>query len=148
MTTSELVTIDTNVLVYAHDESSRQHAASLRLITASRSALALAPQVVAEFLAVVTNPRRVSAPYSPEEAAGAIEGVLALPHVSVLPVPVDIVDRLIELLRTTPVRGTRVFDLQLAAVLLGNGIDALYTFNLADFRSIPGLLAQPPESDG
>jgi hypothetical protein len=39
---------------------------------------------------VVTNPKRVLRPGSPEEARDAVKTILALPGVSILPAPADV----------------------------------------------------------
>jgi hypothetical protein len=46
----------------------------------------------------------------------------------------DIVSRLTALLREHPVTGRKVFDVQLAATILGNGVRKLHTFNRLDFE--------------
>jgi predicted nucleic acid-binding protein len=56
-----------------------------------------------------------------------------------LPVPFDVVDRWAALLRQHPVTGCQVFDAQLVATILRNGITRLYTFNRSDFEHFPGL---------
>jgi hypothetical protein len=63
------------------------------------------PQVLAEFYAVITNPRRVSAPFTSDEALAEIAKVRALPGLTLLPVPLDVVDRWVALLRLHPVTG-------------------------------------------
>jgi uncharacterized protein len=104
------------------------------------------PQVLAEFYAVVTNRRRVTHPRSPQEALDVIDQVLALPGMTLLPVPVDVVSRWTALARQQAVTGARVFDLQLAATMLGNGVRRVYTFNDDDFKSIPGLEVVVPSA--
>jgi predicted nucleic acid-binding protein len=95
--------------------------------------------VLAELYAMITNPRRVSAPFTSDEALAEIEKVRALPGLTLLPVPLDVVDRWVALLRQHPVTGRQVFDAQLVATMLGNGITRLYTFDRADFERFPGL---------
>ncbi|MDQ3774706.1 MAG: hypothetical protein M3461_10270 [Pseudomonadota bacterium] len=59
----------------------------------------ITPQVLAEFYAVVTHPKRVTLPKSPEEALNAIAGFLAMPGMLLLLIPPDIVSRWMELVR-------------------------------------------------
>ena len=70
-TTTDLALIDTNVLVHSFYNEQPQYPAAVRLRDSAQedeAALCIAPQTVAEFYAVVTNPRRVSAPFASAEA--------------------------------------------------------------------------------
>lgn len=53
-----------------------------------------------------------------------------------LPVPPDVVARWAELVRRYPVRGSGIFDLQLVATMLGNGVRRIYTFDRSGFKPI------------
>jgi len=148
MTTSrELAALDTNVLVYALYGESQHHRAARLLVDQARSegaALCLTPQVLAELYAVITNPRRVTEAKSPEAALEVINSVLAMPGITLLPVPLDVVSRWTALLREHPVTGRRVFDAQLLATLLGNGVSKLYTFNRTDFEPFSAIEVLTP----
>jgi toxin-antitoxin system PIN domain toxin len=138
MTTSpdRRTALDTNVLIYSVYADAEHHRAARSLVDQAKNpdaALCLAPQVLAEFYAVVTNPRRVTEPKSPEVALETMNTFLTLPGITLLSVPLDIVSRLMALLRQHPVIGRKVFDVQLVATLLGNGVRKLHTFNRADF---------------
>jgi len=101
--------------------------------------LSLSPQSLAEFFSVVTNPRRVAKPKSTAEAISAVETILALPGLEVLPVPMDVVARWIELCRKREVKGAAIYDMQLIAVMLANGVHKICTFNHADFAWLTGI---------
>jgi predicted nucleic acid-binding protein len=63
--------IDTNILVYAVNADSQQHAASRALLEAARdpaTTLYVTSQILCEFYSVVTNPRRISVTALPAEA--------------------------------------------------------------------------------
>jgi len=139
---ADRVAVDANILVYALFRDAPQHAASrVWLDRASRGEvkLCLTSQVLAEFFAIVTNPKRVSDPRTPDDAVAAIEGLLALPGATILAVPPLVTSRWLEMLRQHPVRGGAVFDLQLIATLAANGVGRICTFNRADFEGFPGL---------
>jgi predicted nucleic acid-binding protein len=108
------------------------------------AALCIFPQMLAEFFAVVTNPRRVTPAKSVADALSAVEQFLALPGLALLPVPVDVVSRWVQLVRAKPVTGGDVFDYQAAAAMLSSGIATVYTYNTADFAGIPGITAVEP----
>ena len=139
--------LDTNVLVYSAFPSAAQHADSRALVESAKdpaTGLCVFPQILAEFFAVVTNPKRVTPAKTAEEALQAIEQFLALPGLALLPLPADVVTRWIALVRTNPVRGGEVFDVQAAAAMLAHGIGTVFTYNVADFKGFPGITAKEP----
>jgi predicted nucleic acid-binding protein len=139
--------LDTNVLVYSAYPSAVQHIDSRALVESAKdpaAGLCVLPQILAEFFAVVTNPKRVTPPKTAEEALQAIEQFLALPGLALLPVPADVVTRWIALVRANPVRGGEVFDVQAAAAMLGHGLATIYTYNVDDFKGFPGISAKAP----
>jgi len=141
------IAIDANVLVYALYRDAPQHASSRAFLDrAQRGELTLCftSQTLAEFFSVVTSARRVSAPRTPEEAVGAIQSLLAVPGATVLPVPADVTSRWLDLLSRHPVRGGGIFDLQLIATLMANGVEKICTFNRQDFEGFPGLQVLTP----
>ena len=137
----------TQILVYSVYPSAAQHAASRALVESARdpaAGLCVFPQILAEFFAVVTNPKRVTPPKTAEEALQAIEQFLALPGLTLLPLPADVVTRWVALVRARPVRGGEVFDVQAAAAMLGHGIGTVFTYNGDDFKGFPGITAREP----
>jgi predicted nucleic acid-binding protein len=142
----ERALIDTNVLVYAIYEQAPQHGPSRRLLERCQRGeqpLAVSPQNLLEFYAIVTNHRRVTAPYPPREAIKLLRQILTIAHLDVVPPPPDIHERLLSLLELHPVSGSRCFDLQLVATALAYGIGRVYTYNTADFKST-GLMPTEP----
>jgi hypothetical protein len=73
------VAVDANILVYAVYRDTPQHAASrawLERAVRGEVKICLTSQVLAEFFAIVTNPKRVSDPRTPDDAVTAIEAAL------------------------------------------------------------------------
>jgi len=135
------------VLVYALYRDTPQHVASRAFLERAQRGeliLCLTSQVLAEFFSIVTSTRRVSNPRTPEEAVVAIEAMLAIPGVTILPVPSDVPSRWLEMLSRHPVRGGAIFDLQLIAALAANGVERICTFNRQDFEGFPGLQILTP----
>jgi len=133
----ESILVDANVLVYAFHQESEHHSASRGILNQAQGGkvlLCVTPQVLAEFYAVVTDHRRVAAPRHPEEALQAIGLILAMPGMTLLPTPDGLVDRWVVLARQHPVTGGAVFDLQLVATMLGNGVSKIYTFDRSHFE--------------
>ena len=145
---AELALLDSNVLVYAYYEESQHHTAALGLLNQAQDgliALCLVPQVLAEFYAVVTDSRRVTDAYRPDEALDVIDEILAMPGLRLLPLPADVVTRWTGLVRQHPVTGGAVFDAQLAATMLGNGIATIYTFDRSHFERYEELEVLTPQ---
>ncbi|MGD0382586.1 MAG: TA system VapC family ribonuclease toxin [Thermoguttaceae bacterium] len=146
----ELAMLDTNVLVYAFDQQSNFHNASRTLLVKAADAdsqehYCVAPQILAEFFAVVTNPRRVHNPRTPHEALDVIERLMALPRLTILAVPIDVVARWVKLIRMHQVRSSAVFDTQLAATMQANGVRKIYTFDRAHFEHFSEIEIVTPQ---
>ncbi|MFO0850351.1 MAG: PIN domain-containing protein [Gemmataceae bacterium] len=147
--TTDRAAVDTTVLVYAHFPDSPHYAASVALLEQARvptAGLCLFPQMLTEFFAVATNPKRVTVPMSAVTAVAAIDHLLAFPGLALLPLPADVAARWTALVRARPVIGRHVYDYQIAAAMLAYGIGTVYTHNTRDFAPIPGITAvAPPE---
>lgn len=147
---TDRVAVDANVLVYALYRDTAQHAASRALLERGQRGelrLCLTSQVLAEFFSIVTNAKRASDPRASEEAVAAIEAMLAIPGVTILPVPSEVTSHWLEMLSRHPVRGGAVFDLQLIATLAVNGVERICTYNREDFEGFPGLEILTPQAD-
>jgi predicted nucleic acid-binding protein len=96
--------IDTNILVYAASPAVPQHQAC-RALLQSEARLCLSPQVLAEFYSVVTNPKRVTAPFTPAEAGVFIRELM--PRIHILPMLAEIVARWTDLAERDGVIGAR-----------------------------------------
>lgn len=130
----DLALLDTNVLVYALFTDAEHHAAARALIARGQTGvigIVVTPQILAEFYAIITNPRRVTQPLTPADAIAEVQKYLA--EFAVLPVPPDVVDRWAELAMRHAVVGGDIYDLQLIATMIGNGVTTIYTFNDRDF---------------
>lgn len=138
----EMILVDTNVLVYALNDDAPQHVASRQIMERAERGevkLCVTSQTLTEFFSIVTSPRRVKIIRTPIEAVQAIESILARPGMTHLTLTPEMTNRWLEFVRRTPVRGADVFDLQLAATALANGVTKIYTFNTTDFERIDGI---------
>ena len=110
----DLSLVDTNVLIYAMFPDSEHHRPSRKVLEQAQgeeARLCLTPQFFSEFYAIATNPRRVSQPRTPQEALSAMNRILELPGIALLPIPLDILDRMTSLLQKYPVKGNGIFDI-------------------------------------
>lgn len=113
--------VDTNVLVYALDADSPNHAPARALLEAARDGsltLYVTSQILCKFYSIVTNARRVAKPRSAAEALSALADLLAFLHV--LPVPAHAVNKWMGLLHRHPITGGDVFDVQIIASMESN----------------------------
>lgn len=141
-----MILLDANVLVYAVNADAPQHATSRSVVERSIAgdiAAALVLQVLLEFYAVITHPRRVQHPLAPAVAWAQVAALrTSLP---VLDVPVSTLTTLEALVQQQQPIGARVFDLSLIAQMQVHRITSVCTYNVADFRGIAGIEALTPE---
>lgn len=139
-----MILVDTNVLVYAVNLDAPQHKPSRALLEAvqeKRVAGVLVPQILLEFYAIVTDPRRVSNPLVPETAWEQINAFRTA--FLVLDTGLKALDAQKEI--GIKSKGADIFDAFLAAQMKVNGISVLCTYNKKDFSKFTGILAQTPE---
>ncbi len=132
-----ILALDTDVLVSWAMAGSPGHETARRLFAAEvkerRGSLALAPQVVHEFLHVVTDQRRFELPLSMGEALRLVGRLWdAEEVVRIFPAP-EVMPRTLELMAALRLGRKRILDTALAATLECAGVRRLATFNPADF---------------
>ena len=136
MTTSEISLLDTNVLVYAADETSPFHQASRSLRDKGlrgEISLCVFPQIFYEFFAIVTDPRRVRNPRSQQEAVSEIKKYYQTDHLLKMYAGPDVREITLDLLKRYEIRKQEIFDLQLVATMLSNSVTRIFTFNRDHF---------------
>lgn len=134
--------LDTSFLVAAEVSSHEEHAACrarLQRLLKAQDVFALAPQVLAEFIHVVTDPKRFSAPLTLAQAIeraenwwNAAEVVHALPTAE---------STLLFLgwLEEHKLGRKRLLDTMLASTLRAGGVTSLLTLNQSDFTVLGGF---------
>jgi predicted nucleic acid-binding protein len=144
-----VLALDTDVLVsWAMTGAPRHHGARRlveREIREPGGRLALAPQVLFEFVHVCTDPRRFESPLS---VAGATAFARDLwdsrEVVRVTPGP-GVLHRTLELLTKLRLGRKRILDTALAATLEAAGIRRLATLNRPDFEVFPFIEVVSPD---
>lgn len=97
--------LDANILVYADQAQDEHHEAAKALRDlGQRGALSLCvtPQVLNEYFAVVTNPRRVTRPLQPAEAMAEVEKYVRSRHIRKLYPGPGVHDHLRALISASP----------------------------------------------
>lgn len=138
--------IDVNILLYASDRGSPQHARAagfLESCAAGGQVFCLAWLTLMSYLRIATHPRLFSAPLAHADAVRNVEALMALPHCRVIGEQEGFWARYRELTADVPTRGNLVPDAHLAAILRDNGIATLYT-NDRDFRKFAFLDVRDP----
>ncbi len=130
--------VDTDVLVCWAMAGTPGHQQARRLLEVEvqqrEGLLALTPQVVQEFLHVVTDSRRFENPLPMPAATRMMERLWeASEVVRVVPAP-EVVPRTLELIRRLGLGRKRILDTALAVTLDCAGVNRLATFNPRDFR--------------
>jgi toxin-antitoxin system PIN domain toxin len=148
-TLDERALIDTNVLVYATDTNSSFHEASKQLRDRGfrgEIRLVVTPQILMEFFAVVTSPRRVTSPRSSAEACEEVEKYVRADYIQKLYPDPAALERTLDLLKQYPqVTRQDVFDLFLVATMVANDITRIYTYNQEHFTRFEGIEVLRPE---
>jgi len=135
--------IDTNILVYAIDSESRYYQAARSVLERERLTYAVSPQIIFEFLSVVTNPKRVRHPLDPKQAWEVIQTILDHRNIRVLSIDADVVQKAMHLAVKHQLKGPRVFDAVAAGVIIQNHIPLVITVNVKDFEAF-GITATHP----
>ena len=133
----EISLIDTNVLVYAADKTSKLHlgAKNIRdLGISGKKNLCICPQILEEFFAIVTDPKRVKNPRNPKEVIKEIEKYIKSRNIIKIYPKEDVMIHIISLLKKYDIKKQEIFDTQLVATMLSNGVRRIYTFNKEDFK--------------
>ncbi len=138
--------IDTNVLIYSYDETQDLHSSSYTFLENAFFGLisaSITHQNLLEFLAVVTNPKRVEYPLSTVEALEKI-AVYAANFPLISPSAKTFLT-FTDLFSRHPSIRERVFDLYLVATALDNGITQICTWNVEHLKKISELTVKTPE---
>lgn len=147
-----MVVVDTNVLVYAADESAPEHARCRALVDGWRrgnGAWYLTWGICYEFLRVVTHPRVMRRPWTMDHAVGFVKALQASPGLEIL-VPTDRhAGVLADVVSEVPgLAGNLVHDAQTAVLMREHGVRRICTRD-TDFHRfrflepIDPLVAEP-----
>lgn len=142
MTCSMNAAIDTDFLVRLNiaehpDRSKALEVRDQHLDAGGR--FALTPQVLAEFIHIVTDPRRFERPLAMDTALIRAEKWWNAAEVIHLLPTTEAVTRFLGEMRTGQLGRKRILDTLLASTCLASGVTHLITGNAADYRLFPGL---------
>lgn len=146
---SPVAFLDTNVIVYNHQGESKFHESSQKLIAGCLNGefvLCISPQILLEFFAVITSPRRVTNPVTPENAILRVKEYLETPNIQKIYENEDTLRITIELVEKYKPAQQHIFDTHIAATMVSHGLKRLYTYNEKDFSQYSEIEALNPEA--
>ena len=130
--------IDTNVIVYAYNESVEFHESALKILENALNKnikAVIADKSLFEFFAIITDKRRVESPVSTDEAIETIHFLVASNITIIYSSPYTFL-RTLELANKYKIRKQEIFDLNLVALMLQNEVDTIITANEKHFKDI------------
>ncbi len=147
-TSNDPALLDTTVLVYAAATASSVHERSRQLRHRGfrgEVSLVLTPQVLMEFFAVMTSPRRMRSPRASEEARAEVERYVRADHILTIYPGRTAPAQTLELLHHHPqVTRQEISDLSLVATTLANGVTRISTYNPQHFTRFAGIEVLTP----
>lgn len=135
-----LVVLDTTVLLAAVDRSREHHDAAVALLTMDERRLAVTPQIVREYLSVMTRPVRANGlGITPSDALNNVDEVLYAARL--LGESAATTLQLMELVANGPTTGKQIHDANVVACALAHGAASIVTDNTRHFARFAGLIA-------
>ncbi|MBS7610696.1 type II toxin-antitoxin system VapC family toxin [Candidatus Bathyarchaeota archaeon] len=141
------ILLDTNILVHSHNKTSPyQKKASDIIRKAMRREIEayISPQVLYEFFAVVTNPKKVEYPISSEEAAEICLDLWECREIEKINPTTRAPKEVFKIVKELNLSKGEVFDCVLAVTAKENDIEMIYTENVDDFKEYGFLKALNP----
>lgn len=132
--------VDTNVLVYSTVAGNPWHEESRRWLISMHgndTMLCVIPQILREYLVVLTRGQVFEVKFTVEQAVEALDALL--PWINVLD-ETEIVSKMLrELVRRYKISGKHIHDANVAAAMLSHGISRIVTYNREDFSVFPEI---------
>ncbi len=142
--------VDTNVLIYGVDADAPDHARCCELLESFREMTTpwyVTWGIVYEFLRVVTHPRVLTYPLTPEQVWMFLDALFASPRLGILTETDRHRHVAAEVFAEVPgITGNLVFDAHTAILMRENGIRTIYTRD-TDFNRFPFLDTIDPVTD-
>jgi toxin-antitoxin system PIN domain toxin len=141
-----MITVDTNVLVYAHREDSEFHERAKQIIESLRqtpAVWAVPWPCIHEFISIVTHPRIYRPPTSLEQAFATVDSWMSAGNLELIAESGGYLDKLRTLSSAAKLSGARIHDARIAALCLHHGVHELWTAD-RDFSCFPQVKTRNP----
>ncbi len=127
------VLLDSNVLLYAMDKSSKYHTASIDILENKTYELFVSTKNIAEVFAVCSKIN--------------IDKILVLKFLENIVFKIatliypdkESFSNFIKIIKKYNIKGNQVYDMEIASIMLSNGINTIATFNHKDFNEISDI---------
>jgi predicted nucleic acid-binding protein len=137
----DLVFLDTNILLTATDSSRKNHRPAKAVFTKALDSgvhLCAGGQIIREYLVVATRDTSLNGlGMSPEHALSNAEQFKK--RMTILEEIEDVTENLMQLVRTHRLKGSRIHDANIAALMQTHNIRTLLTENINDFSRFASL---------
>lgn len=141
-----MVVVDTNILLYAADSATPEHAAARALVESLRHGprpWALTWNIVYEFVRVATHARAKPRPWTTAQATAFLDALWASPSLQMLTHTAGHAAAFAQAVAEAPlVAGNKVFDLHTAVLMREHGVRRIHT-NDMDFHRFPWVEVVP-----
>ncbi len=132
------ILLDSNILVYAYDKLSSNHEQAKKIVEKTIDGeidACITAQVLYEFFAVITNPKKAAVPMSLDEAADLCSELWECSEIEKISSTELTPSEVFRLAKEKKLSGAGIFDCVLAITAKENGVDAVYTENVRDFKN-------------
>ncbi|CAN5835660.1 type II toxin-antitoxin system VapC family toxin [soil metagenome] len=132
-----MISIDTNILLYAQNQDCAEHVAASAFLAecARRDDVAICELVLAELYQLLRNPAVVERPLDAPEAAEVCQGFRHNPHWALIENG-PVMDKVWSFVARPRTARRRLFDARLGFTLRYHGVRGLATRNVGDFDGL------------
>ncbi len=138
--------IDANILVYAFNEEAEEHPIAKSFIEQAMdhpNEWFVSDQTLLEFYSVIRNPVIMKHPLGAREACSKLQFVRSQTGFLHCSYESTLWPSVMQILSKAKFPYRRTFDAVLAATLIGNGVEVLYTRNTKDFHGFGFKVINP-----
>ena len=131
------ILLDSNILVYAFDKLSSNHEQARKIVEKAicgEIEACISAQVLYEFFAVITNPKKATVPMDLDEAADLCSELWECSEIEKISSTELVPSEVFRVAKEKKLSGAGIFDCVLAVTAKENGIDTVYTENVRDFK--------------
>lgn len=131
-----MLSIDTNILVYAYNFDSPEHPSAIQYLTnhLEDTDVAISEYVLVEFYNMIRNAVVMPTPFTPAEAVEKVMELRLNPNWTLLRTTVDVSDGVWSVAKQPQFPRRAIFDARLAHSLAAAGVKRFATRNVADFK--------------
>lgn len=132
-----MISIDTNVLLYAHNRDCAEHAEAVRFLSdcAGRKDVAICELVLMELYQLLRNPAVLARPLGAADAAGVCQGFRSNPRWALIE-NAPVMDQVWSVAAKPEISRRAVFDARIGLTLIHHGVTGFATRNVADFEGL------------